>query len=554
MLSKAAQMMRTARLKLAEYIRARREDVALVENCTAATTSILRAVGIRPGDTIICLSTAYGMVKNCIKYYAQHASAEVITIEVEFFGRETGPCGPDGNSLESALAQIIDATAERGSRIPLVTFDYISSCPGVIMPICTLANTCKARGIPCLLDGAHVLGQVRLNCHALEAAGVTYFMADAHKWLFSPKGSAFLWVTNRLQDDVHPPAVGAVCSNSPSTNFDPAAVHGLSDFEHRFQYTGTRDYTPLIAVYDALLFRGRVGESLILRYNHDLAVWSQEWLASLWGTETLIPRVCTGFMAHVRLPVTSAAAARLLKNMLEVEMSIHVMTFTLPARSRSGETQQTHWIRPCMQLFVCRQDVYALGYAVLKLAPKCERVAILGATWVVKTRQSAKKRCETEIDTPATEQADTGHKVTMGFSLIPRMGTRLHMDSDHDLNSNFNRCRILPAQCDVAAVAKYSAGHLGGIVPVNSGADHVSYPSLSPEMQGPTMPPLSLTGSEKIRDADEGVGRSPLSVIDIMSSSVASSGGTPIDGSGFSHPRWLLHNMTSSIAMHTARS
>ena len=97
-------------------------------------------------------------------------------------------------------------------------------------------------------------------------------MADAHKWLFSPKGSAFLWVTNRLQDDVHPPAVGAVCSNSPSTNFDPAAVHGLSDFEHRFQYTGTRDYTPLIAVYDALLFRGRVGERLILRYNHDLAV------------------------------------------------------------------------------------------------------------------------------------------------------------------------------------------------------------------------------------------------------------------------------------------
>ena len=128
------------------------------------------------------------------------------------------------------------------------------------------------------------------------------------------------------------------------------------------------------------------------------------------------------------------------------------------------------------------------------------------------------------------------------------------MDSDHDLNSNFNRCRILPALCDVAAVAKYSAGHLGGIVPVNLGAGHVFYPSLSPEMQGPTMSPLSLTGSEKRRDADEGVGRSPLSVIDIMSSSVASSGGTPIEGSGFSHPRWLLHNMTSSIAMPTARS
>ena len=59
MLSKAAQMMRTARLKLAEYIRARREDVALVENCTAATTSIL-AVGIPQAIQLFALAPRMG--------------------------------------------------------------------------------------------------------------------------------------------------------------------------------------------------------------------------------------------------------------------------------------------------------------------------------------------------------------------------------------------------------------------------------------------------------------------------------------------------------------
>jgi selenocysteine lyase/cysteine desulfurase len=82
---------------------------------------------------------------------------------------------------------------------------------------------------------------------------VTYLMADAHKWLFSPKGSAMLWVTRAAQRGMHPAAIGAVCSNSPSTQFRPEVLAGLSDFERRFQYTGTRDYTPLIAVKDALV-------------------------------------------------------------------------------------------------------------------------------------------------------------------------------------------------------------------------------------------------------------------------------------------------------------
>ena len=541
MLAKAAQMMRMARLKLAEYIRARKEDVALIENCTAATTSVLRAVDIRQGDTIICLSTAYGMVKKCIQHYAEGVGAEVVMVDVEFFGRATDPCGPDGNSLETTLAQLMDAAAARGSRIPLVTFDYIASCPGVIMPVVTLANRCKVRGIPCLLDGAHALGQIKLNCHALEAAGITYFMADAHKWLFSPKGSAFLWVTRRLQGAVHPPAVGAVCSNSPSTSFDPAAVHGLSDFEHRFQYTGTRDYTPLIAVHDALLFRAKIGERAILRYNHDLAIWAQEWLASLWGTEILVPRACTAFMAHIRLPVTSAAAARLLQNVLEVDKSIHVIAFTLPARLDSGETQQTHWIRPCMQLFICREDVSALGDAVLKLAPKCERVASFGATWLFKARHSSRKRREAGM-----LAMDIGHRVTVGFSLTSETVSCLQENSAQELNNYGSRGRkTSPAPCAVAAVAKYSAGNLGGSLPISFGVGFVCGSSLSPTTmeckKNNAVSQVGKIGSPQRKGPDEDVGRSPLSVIDIMSSSMASSGGASIDGSCFSHPTWLSH-------------
>ena len=138
----------------------------------------------------------------------------------------------------------------------MVTFDHIASCPGAIMPVAQMARVCKQRNVPTVLaDAAHALGQVRLDLRALEAAGVTHFMADAHKWLYSPKGSAMLWVTREAQASMYPSVVGAVCSNSRTTNFDPAALANLSEFERRFQYTGTRDYTPLVAVADAALAR-----------------------------------------------------------------------------------------------------------------------------------------------------------------------------------------------------------------------------------------------------------------------------------------------------------
>jgi hypothetical protein len=52
------------------------------------------------------------------------------------------------------------------------------------------------------------------------------YTADAHKWLFSPKGSAMLWVTRAAQRGLHPAAIGAVCSNSPSTQFRPEVLAG----------------------------------------------------------------------------------------------------------------------------------------------------------------------------------------------------------------------------------------------------------------------------------------------------------------------------------------
>ena len=348
MLGVAAMKLRAARADLARYVNAEARDVVLVENCTAAATATIRSARLRAGDVVIHLSTAYGMVKNALRHAADAVGADVLSLPVEFRGGGSPPAGAGGAPLAERLAELCDGVAASGRRVVMVTFDHIASCPGAIMPVAQMARVCKQRNVPTVLaDAAHALGQVRLDLRALEAAGVTHFMADAHKWLYSPKGSAMLWVTREAQASMYPSVVGAVCSNSRTTNFDPAALANLSEFERRFQYTGTRDYTPLVAVADALRWREKVGESAILGYNHSLAVWGQEFLASEWNTETLVPPDCTAFMAHARVPVSTPGAAALLNRRLREERATHVMAFELPARAHLGETEPTHWVRPC---------------------------------------------------------------------------------------------------------------------------------------------------------------------------------------------------------------
>ena len=57
MLGSAATQIQKSRAKLAEYIKANKEDIVLIENCTAATASVIRAVGLPVSYTHLTLPT-----------------------------------------------------------------------------------------------------------------------------------------------------------------------------------------------------------------------------------------------------------------------------------------------------------------------------------------------------------------------------------------------------------------------------------------------------------------------------------------------------------------
>jgi hypothetical protein len=79
---------------------------------------------------------------------------------------------------------------------------------------------------------AKALGQVEIDLSSMQ---VDAYVSNGHKWLYSPKGSAFLWVSPSLQ--------------SPSTTYQPGYVYpviisnegqGKTEFTKLFSYEGTK--------------------------------------------------------------------------------------------------------------------------------------------------------------------------------------------------------------------------------------------------------------------------------------------------------------------------
>ena len=346
------------RERMAKVLRCRREDLVFVDNTSSGANTVFTAcagAGSEPG-TILVLDVAYSLVRNLADRAARDHGhvVEVVPLEVG-----------DPDALPVAVACAIDACEEAGRPVRLACVDHIVSCPGMVLPVEDVARVCDARGVPLLVDAAHAIGQLVVDLDRLGEAGVRYWVSDCHKWCFSPKGSAVLWARADAQANLRPTIDCAVIGTDAQVigtdGTDDADSN--NDFEKRFSYLGTKDYTPWLSTTAALDFveRRAGGYDALTRRNRALAVWAQRVLCDIIGTTPVIDDAHTAAMANVPLPhtVRTPACADALVRRLRDTRSIDVVVYEHP--SNSGRFH----VRACMQIFLDEMDVSRLAEALV---------------------------------------------------------------------------------------------------------------------------------------------------------------------------------------------
>ena len=82
-------------------------------------------------------------------------------------------------------------------RTRVIFFSHITTVTGVVLPAKEICGLARSKGIISAVDGAHVVGMMRLN---LRDVGADLYSSSPHKWLFAPKGSGFLYVRDEAID------------------------------------------------------------------------------------------------------------------------------------------------------------------------------------------------------------------------------------------------------------------------------------------------------------------------------------------------------------------
>jgi isopenicillin-N epimerase len=212
------------------------------------------------------------------------------------------------------------------------------------MPVEALVRTCHDRGVPVLVDGAHVPGAVALD---VSSTGADIYVANLHKWAMAPRSSAFMVVAPRLQALMHPPVI--------------SWGYGRG-FVEEFDWVGTRDPTPWLAAPDGIRFLESLGMEELREYNHALAWRAAQHLAGCWKATIGVTEADVACMVAVPAPEaagSSPAAALRLRDALLFDDNIEVQV-----HARANRV----WIRVSAQVYNEDADIERLERAVTRLA------------------------------------------------------------------------------------------------------------------------------------------------------------------------------------------
>ena len=230
-------LLREAREALAAVVGARADDLVYVPNATTGLNAVARSLRLAPGDEVLTTNHEYGALDRTWRFVCARRGATYVN----------RPLPLPISSADEVIEQLWAGVTER-TRVLFLS--HITSPTALILPVQELVRRARAVGIITIVDGAHVPGQIPLN---LEALGADFYAGNCHKWLNSPKGSAFLYARKEVQPLVEPLVVSWGWQPESSTLLSLDS-NGSSPFVLQHEWQGTRDIAAYLSVPAAIEF------------------------------------------------------------------------------------------------------------------------------------------------------------------------------------------------------------------------------------------------------------------------------------------------------------
>ena len=175
------------REKVADFVGAKRSEIASVRSTSHGLSLVAEGLHWKEGDNVITAGCEFPA--NIYPW-----------MNLKRRGVETRLVEPRNGEIH-----IDDLLGKMDSRTRLVSLSWVEYQNGFRNNLEVIGSLCRERGIYFCVDGIQGVGALPLNLSELP---VDFLSADGHKWLLAPEGIGFLYISERVMDQIHPVIVG----------------------------------------------------------------------------------------------------------------------------------------------------------------------------------------------------------------------------------------------------------------------------------------------------------------------------------------------------------
>jgi len=227
---------------LAKFVGCSRDEIALVRNATEANSYIANGIDLKAGDEVLISDQEHPGGEQ-----PWNLRAKRYGIVVKKFALPLPPASA------SEILGCIDAALTPRTRVVFIS--HITTVTGVVLPVKEISALARAKGILSAVDGAHVVGMMKVD---LRDLGCDMYTASPHKWLQAPKGCGFLYVRDEVMD--------RVWNTIATSGWDEPKLRA-----ERFQRIGSSNVPALWGLRAALSLADSIGMDRIEKRHRALA-------------------------------------------------------------------------------------------------------------------------------------------------------------------------------------------------------------------------------------------------------------------------------------------
>ncbi|MBN9316161.1 MAG: aminotransferase class V-fold PLP-dependent enzyme [Devosia sp.] len=264
------ELMKPPREALGMFLGTTADNVVGVVNATSGLNIVAQSLPLQEGDEILTTDHEYSALEKTWAYVTRRTGAKVVVVTV-----------PMPFVSEVAFTDAI--VAGMTERTKVLFLSHITSPTALVFPIERPIAEARKRGIWTVIDGAHTPGHIPLDLPGLD---VDFYSGNCHKWMMTPKGSAFLYARPELQVMLNPLVIS---HGWTADNKEPGVQgpFGNSPFIDEIEMQGTRDPSAMLAIPSAIAFRDEHDWASVQRACTALAQETARRLGELTGLPPL---------------------------------------------------------------------------------------------------------------------------------------------------------------------------------------------------------------------------------------------------------------------------